>query len=337
MTTSLGMVFEGKVQKTIMNTNKYSVMVLGSFYKFFILFVILPLGACATHANSQTKKDVTARLLQRQEAVKTEIRRDLNIGERYIDYGFAPEKIIKPQSFKRLDSLYGAFYTEESKKGSSRNKLANLRSEIALEQDKVLKDTVHFQYELPHFFGVSRGDSVEITFASFYLDAKNSVMVVKIDYVFTIPNNLTNFYSAYTRRESFVEFGYLPSRDESDFYNLFDEVANTLTNAEIKGNFIGHTLYIMRAAHQQKGFGSESLIKQHVINIVTANVKDYKPVKWSRVYADFDDNDVIVSYSVDHEWTYKDPFGVVHNMTRRFVLNPYFEIQIVEEIGVVRE
>lgn len=312
-------------------------MTSGSLYKIFVFLVVLPLLSCATNATSQTKQSIDAKFMKRQEVVREEIKRELAIGDRYIDYGFTSEKIIKPRSFRRLDSLYAAFYVEEKKSGSSRNKLANLRAEISLEQAQVLQDTVHFQYELPHFFGISRGDSVEMTFATFYLDARNKVNAAKMDYVFTIPHNLTTFYSAYTRRESFVEFGYLPSKDESDFYNLFDEVTNSLTNAETKGNFIAHTLHIMRAAHQQKGFGSESLIKQHIINIITGNVKDYKPIKWSRVFVDFDENDIIISYSVDHNWTYKDPFGVVHTMKRSFVLNPYFEIQFVEEIEVIRD
>jgi len=331
------MIFEVTTQITRMKNTKHSAMSLSALYKILLFLVLLPIGSCATIATSRTKEEVNTRKTQRQEAIKKEIRIDLRVGDRYIDYGFAPEIINKPGSFRKLDSLYAAFYAEEQKSGSSRNKLSRLRSEIEQEQAKVSHDTIHFIYEIPHFYGLSRGDSIEITFGTFYLNAQNKVIDLKVDYYFTVPTSLNSFFGAYARRESFVEFGFLPSRGESDFYNLYDEVANSLTNPRLKGNFIAHTLHLMRAACHQKGFGTEPLVKQHIINIITQNVKDYKPLKWSKVYVDFDENDVILSYNVDHEWTYKDPFGVVHTMMRHFELNPYFEIQEVTEIALIRD
>jgi hypothetical protein len=258
------------------------------------------------------------------------------VGERYIDYGFGAERIIKPLTFKRLDSLYGVYYAEEQKPGASRNVLKSLTDEIELEKSKVLKDTVLFQYEKEHFFATVKGDSATIIDAKFLLNAKNDVLHVDIQYIFTVHSRLTQFYQVYLLRESFIEFGYAASNEELEFYNFFDAATALIQNAETKGTFIGHTLQIMRAAQAQRGLNTEPLIKQHVINVITANVKDYKPLRWSKVYTNLDENDGLISYEVDHEWTYRDPFDIAHEMRRTFELNTYFEIIEVRETKSMR-
>jgi hypothetical protein len=293
------------------------------------------LNACYPPTYSAPER-LTPRVNARNEVVRKYVRADLKIGHRYTDFGFGNERIIKPNSFRKLDSLYSEYSAEERKSGSSRNRLMQLKSEIEEEKGKVMKDTVHFLYEKPHFFAQQSGDSAEVLFADFTLNAKNEVVLVNINYLFETPSRNLQMYRAYLARESFVDFGYLPSTEESQFYNFFDGMLQTLTDSETKGRFIEHTLQIMRAANQQKGMTTEPLIKQHVINTITHNVKGYKALKWSKVYTNIDENDALLSYELDHEWTYSDKFGMQHEMKRMFVLNPYFEIIEVLEISLVR-
>lgn len=300
-----------------------------------IVLIILLFNSCYP-SSYQTPQKLMPRIEQRNEAVRKSVRKELKVGERYIDYGFGVEKVIKPLSFKRLDSLYAVYYAEEQKPGASRNVLLQLKQEIETEQSRVIGDTILFQFEKEHFFGLASGDSATIMHSKFLLNTKYEVIYVDIQYIFTVHSRLTQFFQAYIRRESFVDFGYSPSKEENDFYNFFDAVAAQLTNAETKGNFIGHMLQIMWAAQKQQGLGTEPLIKQHIVNIITAQAKDYKPIKWSRVYTNLDENDGLISYELDHVWTYKDPFGMSHEMQRTFVLNPYFEITEVLETNSIR-
>jgi hypothetical protein len=314
----------------------------GFNFNTFILYLILTastlaiLSACYPNAHTSSRT-LTPRVEQRNEAIRKEVRKDVKVGQRYLDYGFGTERVIKPVSFRRLDSLYAAYFEEEQKTGASRNVLMNLKNEIELEKSKVMADTVHFQYEKDHFFGITSGDSATIIHSKFLLDAQNTVIHVDIQYIFTVHQRLTLYYQAYIRRESFVDFGYAPSREEDQFYNFFDGVAMQLSNAETRGTFIGHMLNVMRAAQQQRGLSTEPLIKQHIINIITGNIKDYKPLKWSSVYTNLDENDVLISYEVDHSWTFRDNANMSHNMQRTFILNPYFEITEIYETDRVRD
>lgn len=319
-----------------MNPSRMLSSKISAVYILIISFLSFTLVSCYP-SSYQTPQKMNWRVEQRNEAIRKAVKKELTVGQRYIDYGFGTERIIKPTSFRRLDSLYAVYYEEEQRAGSSRNALAKLKNEIELEKEKVQADTIHFQYEKEHFFGFASGDSTTIMLSKFLLNAQYEVIYVDIQYIFTVHNTLSKYYQSYVRRESFVDFGYLPSREENDFYNFFDGIAEQITNAETKGMFIGHTLHIMRAANQQRGMQTEPLIKQHIINIVTGNVKDYKPMKWSKIYTNLDENDGLISYEVDHEWSYKDKFDMLHEMRRTFVLNPYFEITEVLETSKLRD
>lgn len=302
----------------------------------FISFVLaILLNSCYPPTQAAAER-INPRIEQRNEVVRKYVRADLGIGQRYVDFGFGAERVIKPNSFRRLDSLYAAFDEEDRKAGSSRNVLMNLKNEIEAEKLLVLQDTVHFLFEKPHFFGQVSGDSSLITFATFVLNANNEVERVRIDYSFNTPSRNNQLYRAYLRRESFVDFGFLPSEEEAQFYNFFDAMANSIEDSDSKGRFIEHILQIMRAANQQRGMNTEPLIKQHVINTVTHGIRAYKPIKWSRVYTNLDENDVLVSYELDHEWSYEDGTGTKHEMRRQFILNPFFEIIEVSEIYLIR-
>lgn len=308
-------------------------------YKLFIFSVttglLFLLNACYPPTYSASER-LAPRVQARNEVVRKYVRADLKIGQRYTDFGFGNERVIKPNTFRRLDSLYSEYGAEERKSGSSRNRLMQLKNEIETEKTKVMQDTVHFLYEKPHFFAQQSGDSATVMFADFTLNKQNEVIRVAINYLFDTPSRNLQLYRAYLARESFVDFGFLPSTEENQFYNFFDGMLQTVSDAESKGKFIEHTLQIMRAANQQKGLTTEPLIKQHVINTITHNVKGYKALKWSQVYTNLDENDVLLSYELDHEWSYSDPFGMQHDMKRMFVLNAFFEIVEVSEINLIR-
>lgn len=321
-----------KIQTMIFRSTSKIPITLCALFSILTLTLI----SCET-ASTPVENRIAPKISQRNEVVRRYIRADLKIGQQYIDFGFGNERIVKPQSFRRLDSLYAEYLTEDNKKaGASKNKLLNLKSEIESEKSKVLADTVHFLYEQPHFFGVVQGDSLLITFADFTLNSSNKIIRVDMQYSFKTPSRNGQFYRAYLNRESFVDLGYAPSVEETKFYTFFDGMLNTLGDFDAKGVFLEHTLQIMRSANQQGGLRTEPLIKQHVINTITRNVKGYKSITWSRVYTNMDENDVLVSYEVDHEWSYTDINNVKHELKRIFTLNPFFEITEVREISLIR-
>jgi ABC-type uncharacterized transport system auxiliary subunit len=304
---------------------------------FFGLVIFVAFSSSCYSTKNVTNEKIISRVEQRNEAVRRYVRADLKAGQRYVDFGFVNERVIKPNSFRRLDSLYSVYHNEEQKPGASKSLLKKLKSEIELERSRVLQDTIHFIYEKPHFFAQVSGDTSHIVFADFLLNAKNQVFEVRFNYYFSTHVRNNHFYRAYLNRESFIDFGFAPSFEELQFYHFFDAKVNSIDDPEIKGRFVEHILQIMHAANQQRGINTEHLIKQHIINSITTDIKSYKPLKWSQVYVNLGDNNILQTYEVDHEWIYADLQSRTHQMRKLFVLSPYFEILEVSDTHFVRD
>ena len=105
---------------------------------------------------------------------------------------------------------------------------------------------------------------------------------------------------------------------------------------DLQGNFLSHTIQIMRAAHQQKTLDLEPLIKQHIVNTIVANTKNYLPQRWSALYFRADAEQGIEEYEIDHQWIYTDKFDVQHEMRKTFILNAYLEIMAFYDTESVR-
>jgi hypothetical protein len=293
------------------------------------------LFGCATPASLQPSAEV--RKEQRELAIIRHIESELSADAKHVNFGFGDEYIIKPPSFKPLDSLYALLYDGANYNTASRNEINRLSKQIDSVKSKVLVDTVLFKYEIAHLFGIQKGDSIHYISATFLLDATNKVERVSIDYMFNEHRRLSNQFIQYNRRESFIDPGYQASREELQFYSFFDAELRAITTAIGKGNFIGHTLKVMRAANIQRTIETEKVLKQFVLNDITGNIQGYDPVKWSPVYTLIDEDNQLIGYWVDHEWKYTDVTGTTHHMIRTFELDTYFRITGVFAIDQVAE
>jgi hypothetical protein len=193
------------------------------------------------------------------------------------------------------------------------------------------------KYEIAHLFGIQQSDSITYCSATFLLNAENKVDRVSIEYLFTEHRKLSSQFIQYTRRESFIDPGYQPSQEEMQFYSFFDAELKSITTAIGKGNFIGHILKVMRAANIQKSMETEKVVKQFILNDITGNIKEYKPLKWSPVFTLVDEENNLVGYWVDHEWEYTDISGNKHHMIRTFETDSFFRITGVFSIDKVTE
>lgn len=306
-------------------------------FRFIVSLTVVAtlLISCATPASIRPSAE--ARREQRELAITRHIESELPQDAKHVNFGFGDEYIVKPPSFKPLDSLYALLYDATNYNTANRNEIYRLNKEIDRIKPQVLPDTILFKYEIAHLFGIQKGDSMTYVSATFSLNAENKVERVSIDYMFNEHRRLANQFIQYTRRESFLDPGYQPWQEELQFYSFFDAELRAITTAIGKGNFIGHTLKVMRAANIQRTIETEKVLKQFVLNDITANIQGYDPVKWSPVYSLVDSENQLIGYWVDHEWKYTDINGTVHHMIRTFELDTYFRITGVFAIDKVAE
>jgi hypothetical protein len=299
------------------------------------IYISLVLTGCAVHYNPDTT--LQDRKLNRQQGVIQSINKDLSEDQKHVSFGFGDEYIVKPPSFKKLDSLYQIVYSEKQSPTFSRNRDLELQGLIELEKEKVLKDTVLFKYELAHSFGIQDIDSTQFITGTFLINAENEVEKVSIDYLFKSPNYLTKQYEQYLRKESFIYQRYSPSEEELYFYDFFGKQLEKLSTAKSKGDFIAHTLKVMKAANIQQTLQTENVIKQFILSDITFGIVDYKSIKWSPVFTYTDDENNLLGYFLEHEWEYTATQGERFHLLRRFDLNLYFQITEVFEVDEIQD
>lgn len=314
-----------RTDKKIMNSN--------IFTSTGIALLTLVLFGCATV--SSVSQNPAERQQKRKEAIIQSIQNDLTAGQRYINFGFGDEYISKPPSFKPLDSLYAVKYEESRYGGLTRNREQELNTQIADLLSKIQKDTVLFKYEINHLFGIEEQDSILFTSATFVLNTEHEVEKVNIDFLFKDHKKFVNQFTEYMRKESFLYASSSPTDEERQFYNFFSVPFDNAGSAERKGDVIAHILHVMRAAAVQKSLNSELVIKQLILNDITASVKDYKPVTWSSVYTTVDEDNNLNGYFVDHEWNYVNLDGESYTLKRRFEMDVYFRTTSVLAIDKI--
>ena len=305
-------------------------------FSFFAVILSVPLffGCATTYIRDTASTD---RKQARQEAIQESIRKDFSESTRYINFGFGDEYIVKPPSFRPLDSLYNVRYSESQYGGLSRNRSKELDDQIAAVFKRVVGDTILFKYEIAHLFGVEDGDSIKFVSATYLLDANYEVEKVSIEFFFRDHKRFARQFAEFMRRESFMHSSYTPTQEENQFYAFFDSGLNSITTAVRKGNFISHILHVMRAASIQKTLNTETLIKQLIVSDITAQVIDYKSVKWSPVFTLVDENNNLEGYYVEHEWTYKNASGEEFTLLRRFNLDIYFIVSEILEVDEISD
>lgn len=308
-------------------------------YSFFNLALLLAFSGILVGCATPYQQNITPseKKLAREKAIRVSIEKDITLDQKYTNFGFGDEYIIKPPSFQPLDSLYDLRYTENKFGGISRNRAKELEDQIALVRSKVIADTILFKYEISHLFGIEDKDSIKFISATFMINAMNEVEKVSIEFFFTDHKRYARQFTEYMRQESFMYSSYTPTQEERQFYSFYEAGLSNMTTAVRKGEFISHILHVMRAALIQKSLKTELIIKQLLVSDITATVIDYKSVKWSPVFTMVDDENNLIGYYVEHEWTYKNIIGTEFHLLRRFELDIYFQVTDILEIEQVSD
>jgi hypothetical protein len=298
------------------------------------LIVCLLSGCAVMISESPEPRD---RQWDRQLSISQNIQQQFSENKTYINIDFGDEYIIKPPSFKPLDSLYAVKYEESTYGGMSRARQIEIGNQIDELLPKVMPDTTLIKYEINHVFALEQNDSVTVISATFLLNAKDSVEKVSIDFQFSDHKKYLPYFVEFLKRQSFLYDQYDATKEESDFYDFFETQLNNQPGAVRKGEFIAQILHVMTAANTQKSLSTELIVKQLIVNFVTQYVASYEAIAWSEVSSQLNEENQVMGYMVQHEWKYTDKNGKEYHLLRQFDLDAYFQLVSVSEIDAVEK
>ena len=215
---------------------------------------------------------------RRHKAVETYVQNNTKQeGLSYESVAFGKTQIVKPSSYRLLDSLYAIKYSNEQR---------GLRTDAILEEQignqRIIarNDTNRVLYIENHVFALTSDTTTEIYAADFQLSSEAVVNDMIIRESTFLPKRDTERYKQYLFNESFLNPGSQASTSELRFYTLFTNHFNELSKDQ-RDLEVKHMLLIMEIAQKRSSLGPEGIAKTLGTMAVFQNtsVSDYLSMK----------------------------------------------------------
>jgi hypothetical protein len=174
----------------------------------------------------------------------------------YSSIAFGESQVVKPISYKLLDSLYLLKYNLENQGRFDKE----LEKKIENYRIIALNDTNKVLYIENHIFTLGKGDTLEFYSALFQMEKDLEIDDAIIQESVFLPAKYKKAYLSYLFEDAFILPDYAPTQEEINFYSYYKNVLPSLSKAE-KDPFILHTLKLMELAASIKSTNTSALLK----------------------------------------------------------------------------
>jgi len=193
---------------------------------------------------------------ERRFAMQEQLYNDFNrIGKKYSALTYGQLVVVKPDSYKRLDSLYAIKYRHRNEHRPE------LDRQIDSQKALIANDTIPVLYVETHWFELAQDSTLEYITAEISMKKNNKITDVKnLDY-FQVSKAYEPYARMFMKEESFLSPGtYAPSDNELSFYAAYKAQSATL-QGEAKDAFMKHTFGIMQIAGKSGTVSTDALLR----------------------------------------------------------------------------
>jgi hypothetical protein len=201
----------------------------------------------------------------------------------YTSIAYGKTTVLKPISYKALDSLYELKYQNELKqiKDMRLEEIINNQRQIAL------NDTAKVLYLENHVFSLGNADTITFYNTIFHLTSDIKISDVDIKQSIFLPAKYSELYRKYLFEESYLSAVNYASEQEKKFYQKYkDEIENR--SIAQQDAFVLHSLKLMELSARIRTTSNRELLNELAIQLVpkiTVNATNIKisPIKESIV------------------------------------------------------
>lgn len=256
----------------------------------FSFLVLTVLGSCGLkYVPTETPEQFEAR---RHSAIENFIRTSLNSDSSfYNSEAFGEITVVKPESYKFLDSLFELKYEQEQKGITNKE----LNEQIESQKLKIELDTNRLYYLEEHVFSLKRKDSSEFIISKVLLDKKMNVERFEVENIIEIPNKCRTYYKQYLFNESFIYPGIQATEEENRFYNFYREGIGSTSNSE-GDEILSRMLQVMDLAYKKKTLQTTEILKYLARTKINGTTKELEKESVLNIYQLQDDNNAPVGY-----------------------------------------
>jgi hypothetical protein len=219
---------------------------------FYFLFLVSSCGL--KYVETETPESFA---IKRHEAIESHLQKELNSVEKlYKSEAFGKTEVIKPSSYRVLDSLYLIKYNNEKTKEID----PNLENEIVAARQFAQNDSNKVIYIENHFFSILDADTVSFYQALVPISSDLRVKEINIFESIDLPKKYKEYYLIYFFEESFLNSGYLADLKELEFYTYMKSDLDLKSNKE-KEAIIIQTLDLMKIGNEKNTSNFNELMR----------------------------------------------------------------------------
>ena len=201
----------------------------------------------------------------------------------YTSIAYGKTTVLKPISYKALDSLYELKYQNELKQ------IKDMRLEeiINNQRQMALNDTAKVLYLENHVFSLGNADTITFYNTIFHLTSDIKISDVDIKQSIFLPAKYSELYRKYLFEESYLSAVNYASEQEKKFYQKYkDEIENR--SIAQQDAFVLHSLKLMELSARIRTTSNRELLNELAIQLlpkITVNPTNIKisPIKESIV------------------------------------------------------
>jgi hypothetical protein len=201
----------------------------------------------------------------------------------YTSIAYGKTTVLKPISYKALDSLYELKYQNELKQ------IKDMRLEeiINNQRQMALNDTAKVLYLENHVFSLGNADTITFYNTIFHLTSDIKISDVDIKQSVFLPAKYSELYRKYLFEESYLSAVNFASEQEKKFYQKYkDEIENR--SIAQQDAFVLHALKLMELSARIRTTSNRELLNELAIQLlpkITVNPTNIKisPIKESIV------------------------------------------------------
>lgn len=201
----------------------------------------------------------------------------------YTSIAYGKTTVLKPISYKALDSLYELKYQNELKQ------IKDMRLEeiINNQRQMALNDTAKVLYLENHVFSLGNADTITFYNTIFHLTSDIKISDVEIKQSVFLPAKYSELYRKYLFEESYLSAVNFASEQEKKFYQKYkDEIENR--SIAQQDAFVLHALKLMELSARIRTTSNRELLNELAIQLlpkISVNPTNVKisPIKESIV------------------------------------------------------
>lgn len=299
-------------------------------YRIFPLGIIMLLFSCGLKYNPTESPQTFEE--KRQNEIEIYVQTQLNIDNKtYSSVAFGETQVVKPISYRTLDSLYAIKYENEQNGRFD----TDLEKNIETQRLITLNDTNQVLYIEDHIFSLGVGDTLEYFSALFQMEKDLKIDDVIIKESVFIPKKYKDYYLAYLFEESILSPGYMPNSEEANFYSFFKQPLADFSKTE-KDDFIVHTLKLMELANRKNSISTSTLLKASASNYFHGTSYANYNESYSDILVEQQTSalgeEIIKKYTFTYSYKMKDDNGEMQNYSYKMEYDPFLRLSNITKI-----